>query len=96
MIDQKAETDRLSNFREGCDLVIKKIEGGGPFKMRLLEMGFTPGVKIRIVKYAPLKDPLEIQIKNCHVSLRVCEAEKILVSAESVHIKSDVAEGVTK
>jgi len=82
MANEKAQSGRLSDYREGNDLLLLKIDGIGSFKKRLLEMGFAPGVKIRIVKYAPLKDPLEIQVRNCHISLRVCEADKILVTPD--------------
>ena len=46
---------------------------------RLVEMGFVPGVKIRIVKYAPWKGLVELKIRNYHVSIRIEDAENIKV-----------------
>jgi Fur family ferric uptake transcriptional regulator len=46
-------------------------------------MGLTKGSEIYIEKYAPLKDPLELVVRGCHVSLRVREAAEIDV--EAVH-----------
>jgi Fe2+ transport system protein FeoA len=40
-------------------------------------MGFVPGVKIRIVKYAPWKGLVELKIRNYHVSIRMSDAENI-------------------
>ena len=42
--------------------------------LRLLEMGFVPGTLVTMVKRAPLGDPLEFQVRGCHVSLRMAEA----------------------
>ena len=68
---------KLSLHREGDEVRICRLNGSGAFKKRLLEMGFTKNVSLHIVKYAPLNDPMEVVIKNCHVSLRVCEAAQI-------------------
>jgi len=42
--------------------------------LRLLEMGFVPGTMVTLVKRAPFGDPLEFQVRGCHVSLRAAEA----------------------
>jgi Fe2+ transport system protein FeoA len=70
---------KLSDCHQGDIVKIVKIKGAGPFKRRLMEMGFLKGVAIKIVKYAPLKDPIELVIKGFHVSLRVEEANDIEV-----------------
>lgn len=72
---------KLSFHRQGDKVTINKVGGSGAFKKRLLDMGFMKGAEIEIVKYAPLKDPLELIIKNFHISLRVSEADKIMVQA---------------
>ncbi len=71
----------LDQCREGDVVSIQRILGTGALRKRLLEMGLTCGERIRIVKYAPLRDPLELTIKGFHVSLRVAEARGILVNA---------------
>ncbi len=70
---------KLTEFKQGDSVEITKVNGTGAFKKRLLDMGFMKGATIDIVKYAPLKDPLELVIRNFHISLRVNEAENILV-----------------
>ncbi|WP_456434380.1 FeoA family protein [Thermosulfuriphilus sp.] len=69
----------LDDLRTGQRARIVRILGNGPFKMRLMEMGFIPGAEVEVVRYAPLKDPVDYLIKGYHVSLRHEEAEKILV-----------------
>ncbi|MCU0848996.1 MAG: metal-dependent transcriptional regulator [Spirochaetes bacterium] len=69
----------LSDFIEGDDLFIVRLEDDGRLKKRLLDMGFRKGERIHLVKYAPLRDPLEIEIKGYHISIRVEEARSIIV-----------------
>ena len=50
-----------------------------PFMDRLLSMGLTKGTEIRVVRVAPLGDPIEINIRGFNLSLRKAEADVILV-----------------
>jgi Fe2+ transport system protein FeoA len=70
---------RLSEVKEGYSAVIERIGGSGALRRRILEMGIIKGVRIHVEKYAPLKDPLELIVKDAHVSLRVEEAAQIEV-----------------
>jgi DtxR family Mn-dependent transcriptional regulator len=81
-------TERLNNILEERTLaelrqddtgVIIRIAGSSPFKKRLGEMGFRKGELFKVIKYAPLKDPLEIKIKDYNISLRVEEAKAIII-----------------
>ncbi len=69
----------LCDLREGTQAVIVRISGKSPVKKRLIEMGFRRGEKLKVIKYAPLRDPLEIAIKDYHLSLRISEARDIIV-----------------
>lgn len=69
----------LSEAREGDEAVIIKVAGNSALRRRLLEMGLIRGSRIKVEKYAPLKDPLEIIIRGCHLSLRVEEAKNVLI-----------------
>lgn len=71
----------LCECRQGERIVVRRITGAGPLRRRLLEMGLNPGTSIRVVKYAPLKDPLECEIKGYHIALRVSEAGAVIVAA---------------
>ena len=72
---------RLDEMREGQHGRILRIGGESKLRRRILEMGLTKGSEIYIEKYAPLKDPLELTVRGCHMSLRVTEATEIDVEA---------------
>jgi ferrous iron transport protein A len=59
--------------------VSRRSWAAGGLMLRLLEMGFVPGTPVTLVKRAPFGDPLEFQVRGCHVSLRAAEAAQIAV-----------------
>jgi Fe2+ transport system protein FeoA len=82
---QQADGEKpLSHCQEGDQLSIRRIAGAGRIRHRLLEMGLTPGTILRVVKYAPLKDPLECEVKGYHVALRIAEAQMIIVAPRTI------------
>ncbi len=78
-LKSRMEARRLSELREGDEAQILKVAGNGPFRKRLMEMGFRKGERLQVMKYAPLKDPVMISIKGYNISLRVQEAAFITV-----------------
>ena len=50
--------------------------------LRLMEMGLVPGAPVRVIKAAPLGDPIQICVHNYHLALRRVEARSIRVSIE--------------
>ena len=63
---------------------ITSIGGERGFRRRLLELGFLPGVEVKLLGVAPMGDPLDIEIRGCHFSLRRTEAEVIYVETEAL------------
>lgn len=49
----------------------------GSMKRRIMDMGITPGVEIKVVKVAPLGDPIEVNVRGYELSLRKEEAQEI-------------------
>ena len=72
---------RLVDMPTGTQCVIVRLSGHGGFRHRLMELGFVRGEKVRVVKNAPLRDPIEYEIMQSHVSLRRVEAQHIEVVA---------------
>jgi len=70
----------LSEMKEGQTARIDTVGGNSALRRRILEMGILKGTQIYVEKYAPLKDPLELIIKGCHISLRVEVAARITVT----------------
>lgn len=50
-------------------------------KRRLIDMGLTPGTEIKIIKLAPLGDPMEISLRGFHLSLRKSDAGMITIGS---------------
>lgn len=62
----------------GCARVVK-LRGEGAVKRRIMDMGVTKGVDVRVRKVAPLGDPVEVSVRGYELSLRKDEAECVMV-----------------
>jgi Fe2+ transport system protein FeoA len=69
----------LSTLNPGDAAVVVDVQGKGAFRRRLLDMGFTRGVHVKVVKHAPLRNPTEYCIGGTHVTLREREARQVIV-----------------
>ena len=58
---------------------VVKVHGEGAVRRRIMDMGITRGVEIKIIKTAPLGDPLEITVRGYELSLRKADAAMIEV-----------------
>jgi ferrous iron transport protein A len=59
---------------------VTSFENQGVAKKRLLDMGITTGVTVKLVKIAPLGDPIEIEVRGFNLSLRKSEAKNIKIN----------------
>lgn len=73
---------KLSELLNGQEAIIVNVGGQGAFRKRITEMGFVKGKKIKAIRNAPLKDPIEYKILDYYVSLRRSEAELIDITME--------------
>ena len=58
-------------------VVVKRLHGEGPIKRRIMDMGITKGVQIKVRKVAPLGDPIELNVRGYELSVRKADAEMI-------------------
>jgi len=72
----------LSELTPGQTGTVLSIGDTGALRQRLIAMGLTPGAVVRLVKFAPLGDPMEIRIRNFELSIRRRDAAQILVQME--------------
>jgi ferrous iron transport protein B len=70
----------LSDLATGNTGVITRVKGNGAFRKRIAEMGFVKGKIIKVIRNAPLQDPVQYSILGYEVSLRRSEASLIEVS----------------
>jgi Fe2+ transport system protein FeoA len=73
----------LSDLRPGDEATVVDLAAEGSIKQQLMEMGFTRGVRIRVERYAPLGDPMELVVKGYHLSLRKEECQLIIINREA-------------
>ncbi len=69
----------LSELKPGERARVQTCLGDGPVYQRLCEMGFVEGAPLRLVRFAPFGDPVEVEIFDYHLSLRKAEAAMIEV-----------------
>lgn len=70
------------NFKDvgiGETVVVKKLNGEGAVKRRIMDMGITKGTEIYVRKLAPLGDPVEVKVRGYELSMRKADCEMILV-----------------
>jgi Fe2+ transport system protein FeoA len=67
----------LAQSREGQLLKVLRINGAGAIKQRLLDMGIGREAQLKVERYAPLKDPIQISVKGYSLALRVAEGQMI-------------------
>ncbi len=70
----------LADLSTGSLATVTDVTANDPAAQRLLELGVTPGVKLRLVGTAPLGDPLEIELRGYRLSVRRSEAAVVEVS----------------
>ncbi|MBI3829442.1 MAG: ferrous iron transport protein A [Planctomycetes bacterium] len=68
---------RLSECAPGQGGRIAKVEGDDAIGQRLMEMGLIEGVDVKVVRIAPLGDPIEIEVQHYKLSLRKSEAQRV-------------------
>ena len=71
----------LAKLPVGTRARVIAVSGNGAIARRLMEMGIVPGAPVRVIKAAPLGDPIEVRVRGYHLALRRAEAQNILVTA---------------
>lgn len=67
----------LKELEVGKSAVIKKVGAKGSLKQRFVDMGLTKGVEVKVIKIAPLGDPIEVELRGYNLSLRKDDAQNI-------------------
>ena len=69
----------LKDVKCGQTVRVKKIQGEGPVRRRIMDMGITKGSEIYVRKVAPFGDPVEINIRGYELTRRKFDAEMVIV-----------------
>ena len=69
----------LRDIKEGQSARVLHVGGSGALRQHFLDMGIIPGTDIKVVKYAPMGDPVEICLHGYELTIRLDDADKIAV-----------------
>jgi len=69
----------LAQSKVGDEVEVLKMNSEGDIRFRLLDMGLVRGVKMKVIRFAPLGDPIEVELNGFNLSLRLEEAKSILI-----------------
>lgn len=69
----------LKQAKIGETVKVVKLHGEGAVKRRIMDMGLTKGIEVKVRKVAPLGDPIELTVRGYELSLRKADAEMIEV-----------------
>ncbi|MBO4282593.1 MAG: ferrous iron transport protein B [Bacteroidales bacterium] len=72
----------LKELPIGSSAVVTAVGGEGSFRRHLMDMGLIPGTEVRLYKFAPMGDPMEIQLHGYCLTLRLADAA--LISVETL------------
>ena len=86
-----AQGQTLADLREGQSAVITAVGGEGSLRQHLLDMGVIPGAEVTVVKFAPLGDPVELEIHGYKLTLRLSEAAQVDIAEAPAHEDSSPA-----
>ena len=70
----------LKELKIGESAVIDAVGGAGALRQHFLDMGLIPGEKVTLVKFAPMGDPMELQIHGYELTLRLDDAAQIEIT----------------
>lgn len=77
----------LNSIAVNHSAVVKNVNGEGALKRRIMDMGITKGVVIKVNKLAPLGDPMELTVRGYELSLRKDDAK--LIEVEEIDDRKD-------
>ena len=78
----------LKELAIGKSAVILTVGASGALRQHFLDMGMIPGAEVTVVKFAPMGDPMELQVHGYELTLRLAEAEQIEVEEISERTNS--------
>jgi ferrous iron transport protein A len=71
----------LLNVNMGQTVSVVGLTAGGLVRRRLLDLGFTPGARVNVLRRSPMGDPIAYRIRGSTIALRGVDASQVLVKA---------------
>ena len=80
----------LKELKTGQKAIIKEVGGEGALRQHFLDMGVIPGAEVKLIKFAPMGDPMELRIHGYELTLRLDDAKKIEIEEISKDSAPDI------
>lgn len=80
----KRSASNIAELTPGESGLVDVVGGEGALHRHLLDMGLTPGVRVTLIKTAPMGDPVEVRLRGYSLTLRLDDAAKITLRREAV------------
>lgn len=71
---------KLAEMKNGDVATVMNVRGEGHLRKRLLDLGFTKGVEVKLIRIAPLGDPVEVELRGFRLTVRKTEADIVELS----------------
>ena len=85
----------LKELKIGQSAIIRTVGGEGALRQHFLDMGVIPGAEVRVVKLAPMGDPMEVRLHGYELTLRLADADQITIQPIEEK-KADLRQEVSK
>ena len=72
----------LNELKAGQSAVVTAVGGQGALRRHFLDMGLIPGAEVKMIKLAPMGDPIELHLRGYELTIRVDDAKNIEVERE--------------
>ncbi len=72
----------LSALSPGSSACLVQVDGERSFRRRLMELGFLPGTRVRMIRRVNVGDLVELEVRGCHVSIRQAEANQLWIQPD--------------
>ena len=71
---------KLNELKQEQSAIIESVGGEGALRQHLLDMGVIPGAGVKLIKFAPMGDPIEVRLHGYELTLRISDAEQIEIT----------------
>jgi len=69
----------LDTLKPGSECLVKRLHAQDRLSQRLMDMGVYPGLRMKVIRNAPLEDPMELELEGYYLSIRHAEAKFVEV-----------------
>lgn len=81
----------LKDLEAGKSAIVTKVGGEGALRQHFLDMGVIPGAEVKVIKLAPMGDPMELRIRGYELTLRLADAAQIEITPAEETIRDKIS-----